>query len=387
MKENGFVAFYDKHKISPVSQDISDLDRHVSRRRKLYRMLGIDYRLFRGAEILEVGAGSGHNTLFFLLIGARVDIVEPNRTGREQMKKLFNEHNINPDQYMIYDCLIEEFEIIKQYDFVIAEGFLSGLQPEEQERIVLKLLDLTKKFGYCVVTTMSECSFFFERLRRFLGCILVRDVTDFSEKVNLLALAFKSHLNTLKYASRTIEDWVADNILNPVGDEVLFNIKRCIEMVCRRGDMEVVGMSPSIIPNFGWYKDYDYCYFREILRAIPEKEHLLLSVGMKDVIRSADKNEILLRDIHKIRLLARELRGGGGDLYEIVVRFRLILRHILEENRDLEDILYLPIKEYIDVLDKVLAGIKITPKFVAAMPYFSRMWGRGQQYISFIKGI
>lgn len=63
------------------------------------------------------------------------------------------------------------------------------------------------------------------------------------------------------------------------------------------------------------------------------------------------------------------------------------MRHILEENRDLEDILYLPIKEYIDVLDKVLAGIKITPKFVAAMPYFSRMWGRGQQYISFIKGI
>lgn len=62
---NDFVSYYGQNQISPVSQDISDLDLHFKRRANLYEMLGIDTALFAGKQILEVGAGSGYNSLCF----------------------------------------------------------------------------------------------------------------------------------------------------------------------------------------------------------------------------------------------------------------------------------------------------------------------------------
>ena len=75
---NEFLKFYGEHHISPVSQDISDFERHLARRKRLYELVNIHPFAFRGARMLEVGAGSGYNTLLFLKLGAIVDIVEPN---------------------------------------------------------------------------------------------------------------------------------------------------------------------------------------------------------------------------------------------------------------------------------------------------------------------
>ena len=315
MKENGFVAFYDKHKISPVSQDISDLDRHVGRRRKLYRMLGIDYRLFRGAEILEVGAGSGYNALVFLLMGARMDIVEPNPTGRAEMEKLFSEYGINPSQYTIYDCVVEEFQVIKQYDFVIAEGFLPIFSRDQRQKILKRLFQCVKTNGYLVITTICEFSYFFEYLRVILGLILTREIKEFDSQVSVLSAAFSSHLKSLKFASRPIEDWVKDSILNPVGDLLSFTIADSIKelsLVCRNiADFEVISTSPCLVSNLSWYKDLDYLYSDIILREFDKKRHLLLCTKFTDGLRDREKNQRLAIRLALLREYIRLYRGGA----------------------------------------------------------------------------
>ena len=57
--KNDFIEYYDEYQISPVKQDISDIDIHYKRREKLYRQCGIPMLAFRNAEILEVGPGGG----------------------------------------------------------------------------------------------------------------------------------------------------------------------------------------------------------------------------------------------------------------------------------------------------------------------------------------
>ena len=63
---NAFVEFYEIYGVSPVSQDISDLDKYILGRWRLYQLLGINARSFRDSMVSEVGAGSGYNTLVFL---------------------------------------------------------------------------------------------------------------------------------------------------------------------------------------------------------------------------------------------------------------------------------------------------------------------------------
>ncbi len=58
------LEFYQKHKISPVRQDISDLQSHFQRRKALYFHLGIMPNGIRDRKVLEVAPGSGHNSLY-----------------------------------------------------------------------------------------------------------------------------------------------------------------------------------------------------------------------------------------------------------------------------------------------------------------------------------
>ena len=74
MADNKFIEYYGKHGISPVKQDLSDFDTHCAKREKLYRQLGLPAIAFEGKNILEVGPGSGRNTLASILLGGGVFI-------------------------------------------------------------------------------------------------------------------------------------------------------------------------------------------------------------------------------------------------------------------------------------------------------------------------
>src|SRR6058998_3079939 len=53
------VDFYRQHGISPVRQDISNLEVHFTRRAGLYRQLGLLPGFLRGRSAIEIGPGSG----------------------------------------------------------------------------------------------------------------------------------------------------------------------------------------------------------------------------------------------------------------------------------------------------------------------------------------
>ncbi len=372
---NEFVRFYEENEISPVSQDISNLKLHIKRRERLYRLLGIDSQLFKGANILEVGAGSGYNTLVFLLLGAKVDIVEPNPTGRKEMQNLFSSYHINPSQYQIYDCVIEAFDSSMQYDFVIAEGFLPPFEERQRDVMLEKLFKNVKDGGYCVITTICEFSYFFEYLRRILGLILVKDIGVFEEKVKVLSQAFKGHLETLKFASRPIEDWVKDSILNPVNDHFSFTIADSIRQFQKICAFDVVGTSPALVANLSWYKDIEYSYARQILRDFSSKRHLLVCTQFEDSVRDVEKNDSLACQLRNLKELIKVYREGYKS--NQIVKITHLLEEIIRENQDLGEFFLKSVKEVI----LLLKGEGMSGEKISCMKHFSKAWGRGQQYV------
>lgn len=381
---NEFVRFYEENGISPVSQDISDLELHIKRRERLYRLLGIDSRLFKDADILEVGAGSGYNTLVFLLLGAKVDIVEPNQVGRREMQKLFDNYSIDPKRYRIYDCVIEKYESSKKYDFVIAEGFLPAFGNSEREKILQALLKQVSHNTYLIFTTICEFSYFFEYLRRILGIMLVKNIVDFPQKVYVLSQAFKKHLDMLKFASRPIDDWVEDTILNPVNDNFSFaisdGIKQLRDIYALNGEneysFEVIGVSPDLVVNLSWYKDLEYSHTQQIIDRFSCKRHLLLCTEFEDSVRDPIKNNRLFRRLVALRKLIEMYRKHYGN--DQIFKINQLLRRIVKENMDLGKLFIASIEEVILLLDD---DNLVNIENISSMKHFSKAWGRGQQYV------
>ena len=58
------LEYYNQHGIAPVRYDMSSMEDHLGRRESLYNMLGLLPLIFHGTRVLEVAAGTGHNSLY-----------------------------------------------------------------------------------------------------------------------------------------------------------------------------------------------------------------------------------------------------------------------------------------------------------------------------------
>ena len=130
---SNFLKFYEEHGVSPVTQDIEDLDLHFHRRIGLYRTIGITSLLFKNRDVLEVAPGSGYNSIVTATFGARsYDLVEPNRTGFNEMISLFEKHKIRDSGIHFFNCRLEDFSEKREYDIVLCEGLIPGLNSQNE---------------------------------------------------------------------------------------------------------------------------------------------------------------------------------------------------------------------------------------------------------------
>lgn len=376
-KSNLFIEFYGENKISPVRQDISDFKKHLKRREKLYRTLGIPIIAFSNNDVLEVGPGGGYNTLCFFHWGANVDLVEPNPTGCKEMVELFSKNKIDSKSWNLYKGMIEDYNTDKLYDIVIAEGLIPGMNNRHQ--VILKLSSLIKKGGVVVVTCQDDISSFFEYLRRLLALRLIeiKNVKVFHEKVELLSRAFHTHLDSLKYSSRFIEDWVTDVLLSSAVYGDFFSIADCIKEF--DNTFEFLGSSPNMFTDYTWYKDVDFRLRDGILDQFNRKRHLLLSISLKESINCIDKNMELFELCKKVRLTVKD---NNKLLNKRVV---LIIIDILEEIKILTKDLDSKITIALDEIKELLLDDNLSEEKIANSSKITSIFGRGMQYVSMVK--
>lgn len=374
-ENNSFIDFYGKHNISPVHQNIDNFNLHIQRREKLYRSLGMPQSLFSNRRILEVGPGGGYNSVVFFHWGATMDFVEPNPKAQQEIGVLLAQHEINPQSWTLFSDRVENYNVAKKYDIIIAEGFFPGIS--NRVDIIEKLKELINPGGVISVTCIDEVSFFFENVKRLVAWKLIKDIEAFDDKVKILSQAFASHLKSLKHASRPVEDWVTDNFLNPALYGNLFSIADCINEF--GNEFELLGSSPNLFTDFSWYKDVDFNNKEHFLEQFAKKRHSLLLFDMDESERTVEENNKLVKAVVKFHCLSQkiEINRDEETLTQLLVQ--------LNEIRDLSKDIDIRIPGIIDEAIDLLSQKELTINEVSNATKLAMAFGRGQQYVSMVK--
>ena len=377
--KNDFLDYYNKYQISPVKQDISDLEMHYQRRKKLYKQCGIPTIAFRNAQILEVGAGGGYNTLaFFHWESGHVDLVEANPWGRKDMEKLFEQLQISKDKYDVFPCKIEEYQTKKKYDFIIAEGFVQNLY--NQREVIGKLQELIAKDGVIVITCTDAVCYYVELMKRLVGCVLTADMVEYQQKVEYLAEIFEPQLAQLKGVSRSAKEWVQDQILDtPNVNGMELSLWQAINYFSE--DFDVLGCSPRMFTDYSWYKDIWYDDKKSYKGQFLQKRMSLLLANMPEVTVSIEESNLLTQHFDYIKKMEVE--------YESTFNMKCVNK-IIEEMDSMRELVEKKLDEnfmriFLEIREVLLCILEKKSVKMENYPNFFSAFGRTQQYISFVK--
>jgi len=381
-----FVTFYAENNISPVSQDISDLKKHFRRREALYRHLGLPPALLRGKRILEIGPGSGFNALFTLNCApGRYLLIDGNPVGAQETSgrlKAFAAQGAIDTDMEVRLTLLENFETSERFDLVLCEGMLPWqIDPPGLFR---RLMSYCAPGGLVVVTCIDALSSLSDMLRRVMGLAVVDVSLPLSEQAETLEPFFAPHFANLPGMSRPLPDWIYDNVLQPCYGS-LFSISDAIDAAADVAD--VYGASPHFFTDWRWYKDIHEVRsgVNELMKRLYwENAHNFLDYEAVFPSGSAENN--------------RRLMAMGDKLFTEINEFQRnrdlgLLEDMAAAVESLAEGLGWPDKAKIfartaaRVRDaaRMLKEIRTAarPREVAAGE-FAFLFGRGQQYVSFI---
>lgn len=310
---NTMLNFYVDNKVTTEHIDIDGYGEYIQKRKNLYRQLGIPILAIKDADILEVGPGVGHNTIPLITKwGAKhIDMLEPNPVAAKELKSNFESRGICEETYEIYPLILEEFNVEKKYDLVIAEGYVQFAHNWKD------FLDAVKKYTHessiVVVTCADEIGLYVERMKRAAGQYAVRDIGgSVEDKVEYLDKLWdvQSYSERLRGMTRSSKEWILDMIFSDANIfEYAMTMKDAIDVM---GDeFDVLGASQNIFTDYSWYKDLSFDYKNVYKRQYDIKKHMLLIAGEYDeTIRTAAQNQKLENSIKDVMEYVKTIEKG-----------------------------------------------------------------------------
>ncbi len=376
MAEVDHLGFYTKHEISPVRQNIADIEKHCQRRESLYRQLGILPATIKGKSVLEVGPGSGYNSVYTAMLDpAHYLLLEGNPTGIGQIEKLFAEFPELASRVTMQLGRIEQFATDKRFDFVFCEGVLSGVfNPEE---ILNRLTSVLSPDGVLVVTCVDHISHFSETLRRLAAQLLTDSQRTPQQQAEQLLPMFTAHLDSLAGMSRRYDDWIIDNLIHPGSIIDNISIPEILDKFATQ--LDYYAASPHFVTDWRWYKQ------------ITGEQRSQNRIATEQYWRNAH-NFLDYR-----RLLPTQEVESGQQLYALCTDVRhLIGKYEEQQNTATLNEVGAALEKMVSFLGGISTELQADfgefldwlqadqpdPEAFAKLVGFGPLFGRGQQYIS-----
>lgn len=292
------------------------------------------------------------------------------------MQSLFYQYKIDKGVYEIFPIQIEEFQPESQYEIILAEGFLHSI--DNAPEIIDQLFHMLSDGGVLVITCMDELSVFVEQIKRLVAHIYIENVQSYEEQVDKLTSFFTEQMSNLKGMSRSVEDWVRDDILNPAFQgKKLLSIGKVIELL--PDYINVLGTSQKMFTDYSWYKDIQYDVKEDYLNQFKQKQHNLMLTGERETIISIEMNSKVNEIIKDIRESSKRYERSW-DWKEITT--------IISKLSELETIAEsISEKLFYFVRDSkdILLHVKEEDFNIMEYQTFFHAVGRTQQYISLVK--
>lgn len=377
---SNFVEFYNSIGTMPVRNDITS-KQFVTQRSFLYRSLGVPVNFMGGMKVLEFGPGGGYNATV-LAQGSPMSeywCIEASQAGQVLIQDFFDKGLINAKRKVLVETDFLAFNSKESYDLVIAEGCIPGQVNPEQT--LYHLQKFVKKNGILVITTTTKSSLLSEILRCCWAKIIRNEIPDEALYMEFLTAKFTQHLEQLRCNTRLVEDWIADVILQAWfirrADFSLFQASRILKQ------FELVNTNPQLFTDLSWYKTYT-ARRRNRVKLLKEKEALInlllldtrLSVESVITMEVRDLNEVNSR-VTSVYDSARDVLKSSNEVLDLGALCEDLTKLIaLDVTPTLPT--YKPLLEF-------LAFCQSKNKTKERMIEFSKWWGRGQQYASFVR--
>lgn len=295
------LAFYQQHAISPVHQDITDLPAHFARRAALYRALGLPPMAIRGKDVLEIGPGTGENALYTKsLLPRTMAFVEPNPVAAQALRSRGE---------CVCEDAIENVTPLEAVDLVLCEGLL-GLSGADSIALLDCVTKHVKRGGVLVITCIDAISDHAEILRRAHAQQLIDRTAPIAEQLDILRPVFAPHLATLAGMTRSVDDWILDNLLNPASIGETFSIPDACAAL--DDEFDLLGCSPRFLTDWRWYKQAPSGN-QWAIDAYWQQAHNLLDYRAVGPPRHEDANRRLMADCLAYRAQLRAYEAGDGE--------------------------------------------------------------------------
>lgn len=377
------LEYYVKSGISPVHQDIFDLDRHFRRRGSLYLSLGLPPGIFQGADVLEVGPGSGHNSLFIASRKpARYVLVEPNPVAAKDIRDLYDRFERAHTIPELREQTLEDFASEDLFDIAICEGWL-GSEPEERELLV-KLSRKVKVGGVLVVTLISPLGLVANTLRKALCLRISPPTDDLPSRLERALPAFSPHLSTLVHMSCSHRDWMCDMVLNPAYFRICLTPEMALSSLGQ--EFQPFGTQPRFIRDWRWYKSmvdkdhgFDDCFLRNY------------AATCLNFVDHRREFEDVSEDVSKPLLAAASELLSATAAWELgyLQTGSTCPINLITSARALRDGFATISPELATSIDQALELLErdhLQPEDIGAMGSFASLFGRELIYASFLRG-
>ena len=372
-----FIDFYNLENILPVRQNIDD-PRFFETRSFLYSRLGVPLRLLIGMEIIEFGPGGGFNAVATSKYNPSLYyFVEGSRVGVEKLKYFIDNKKICADNIEISTVDFLNFNIDKKFDLVIAEACIPGqLDPE---KYLSHISSFVKKDGLIIITTTSKSSMLSEILRALYGFLIKDSFEDTNKYKQFLEIRFATHLSQLGTNTRSIEDWVSDNIINSFHkDKSNFSL---LDAARELSNFEFQSSVPTFLFDLSWYKNYAFDHSKNIENLnyqLPLFESYLLDWRVKEenlLFLSAEMCQEISRLIEIVFDEVFMVLNKGSSEDKVV--------NVLIALDKLRNTLLPAFNETKNSITDFMAFLESNSRLDYKFKDFESWWGRGQQYISF----
>jgi ubiquinone/menaquinone biosynthesis C-methylase UbiE len=372
-QDHAFVTFYSHHNISPVSQDITDLEKHFQRRDSLFKSLGIPPSFVRGSSVIEFGPGSGHNAIFTASLSpSNYFLVDGNTLGLNQTKEKLEQLNFR--DYQIINSLFLDYFSDERFNLVWAENCI----PHQSDPLLIlhHLSDFTRESGIFVVTASSPISYLSETIRRLLYNITITTKQSLQSSLDIIRPYLVSHLVNLKGMSRPIDDWIIDNILQPLERTKLLTIPEVLTALCK--DFDFYASSPRFVTDWRWYKEIVGLDRQFNSNAIDT--YYRSNVNLIDYRYTFETQSIIFgRDLEDLCAetwsLMSQIQQGNGK------KWQLFFDQLSKISKMIEKISPDTASSIIEASQYLQDGAPHDRELNA----FPKWWGRGTQYLSLIR--
>ena len=188
-----------------------------NRKHFLLKKLNLPPRIFHNSSLLDLGCGSGQNTICYDWCGAECTLVEYEKKSFKNARDLFKKFSKNKFKTINKDLF--EFKSKKKFDFVVLNGVAHHTY-DAKKCIEIAIKYLNK--GGMIILGIGETNGFFQK--HFQRHILYSLSKDKREIVNLSKVLFRENLSRAKkFGGRSESEIIYDTYLNPKIETLNFN--------------------------------------------------------------------------------------------------------------------------------------------------------------------